>query len=41
MRSALQQVRGRTLEDTGEQQLRRREVLALYRWTGDGTGLAL
>ena len=29
------------LEDFGEQQLRRREVLALYRWTGDGTGLAL
>ena len=41
MRSALQQVRGRTLEDFGEQQQRRREVLALYRWTGDGTGLAL
>lgn len=41
MRSALAQVRGRLLEDFGEQQLRRREVLALYRWTGDGTGLAL
>ncbi|OCL06332.1 hypothetical protein AOQ84DRAFT_297197 [Glonium stellatum] len=41
MRSALSQVRGRLLEDFGEQQLRRREVLALYRWTGDGTGLAL
>ncbi|KAF2083442.1 hypothetical protein K490DRAFT_51702 [Saccharata proteae CBS 121410] len=41
MRSALAQVRGRCLEDWGEQQLRRREVLALYRWTGDGTGLAL
>ncbi|SMR58614.1 unnamed protein product [Zymoseptoria tritici ST99CH_1E4] len=38
MRSALAQVRGRH-EDFGE--LRRREVLALYRWTGDGTGLAL
>ncbi|KAF2459078.1 fungal-specific transcription factor domain-containing protein [Lineolata rhizophorae] len=41
MRSALAQVRGRLLEDFGEQQLRRREVLSLYRWTGDGTGLAL
>ncbi|OQO09375.1 hypothetical protein B0A48_04773 [Cryoendolithus antarcticus] len=41
MRSALSQVRGRIIEDFGEQQLRRREVLALYRWTGDGTGLAL
>ncbi|KAF7186505.1 Xylanolytic transcriptional activator xlnR [Pseudocercospora fuligena] len=41
MRSALMQVRGRAVEDFGEQQLRRREVLALYRWTGDGTGLAL
>ncbi|KAF2164966.1 hypothetical protein M409DRAFT_67650 [Zasmidium cellare ATCC 36951] len=42
MRSALAQVRGRSAqEDFGEQQLRRREVLALYRWTGDGTGLAL
>lgn len=41
MRSALQQVRGRVLDDFGEQQLRRREVLSLYRWTGDGTGLAL
>ncbi|KAI4124673.1 MAG: hypothetical protein LQ347_005643 [Umbilicaria vellea] len=41
MRSALTQVRGRVPDDFGEQQLRRREVLALYRWTGDGTGLAL
>ena len=41
MRSALQQVRGRIPEDLAEQQNRRREVLALYRWTGDGTGLAL
>ncbi|CAK4030379.1 Xylanolytic transcriptional activator xlnR [Lecanosticta acicola] len=41
MRSALAQVRGRLQEDFGEQQLRRREVLSLYRWTGDGTGLAL
>lgn len=41
MRSALAQVKGRMVEDFGEQQLRRREVLALYRWTGDGTGLAL
>ena len=41
MRSALAQVRGRVPEDFGEQQLKRREVLALYRWTGDGTGLAL
>lgn len=36
MRSALAQVKG-----LGEQQLKRREVLSLYRWTGDGTGLAL
>ncbi|KAL9078913.1 MAG: hypothetical protein Q9157_002169 [Trypethelium eluteriae] len=41
MRSALAQVKGRLPEDFGEQQLRRRETLALYRWTGDGTGLAL
>ncbi|MCJ1435563.1 hypothetical protein MMC27_004937 [Xylographa pallens] len=41
MRSALAQVKGRIPEDFGEQQLRRREVLSLYRWTGDGTGLAL
>jgi len=41
MRSALAQVKGRIPEDFGEQELRRREVLALYRWTGDGTGLAL
>ncbi|CAI7580877.1 unnamed protein product [Penicillium manginii] len=41
MRSALAQVRGRVPEDFGEQQQRRREVLALYRWSGDGSGLAL
>ena len=42
MRSALSQVRGRGLpEDMEEQKLRRREVLQLYRWCGDGTGLAL
>ncbi|KAH8602042.1 fungal-specific transcription factor domain-containing protein [Bisporella sp. PMI_857] len=41
MRSALSQVKGRIPEDFNEQQLKRREVLALYRWTGDGTGLAL
>ncbi|KAI9679000.1 MAG: hypothetical protein M1822_007426 [Bathelium mastoideum] len=41
MRSALAQVKGRLPEDYGEQQLRRRETLALYRWTGDGSGLAL
>ncbi|KAJ5690482.1 Xylanolytic transcriptional activator xlnR [Penicillium macrosclerotiorum] len=41
MRSALAQVRGRVPEDFGEQQQRRREVLAVYRWSGDGSGLAL
>lgn len=41
MRSALAQVRGRVPEDVGEQQQRRRDVLALYRWAGDGGGLAL
>ncbi|PSS02281.1 fungal-specific transcription factor domain-domain-containing protein [Coniella lustricola] len=41
MRSALAQVRGLVPEDLGEQHQRRRELLALYRWTGDGTGLAL
>ena len=41
MRSALAVVRGRNPEDLGEQHLRRRELLSLYRWTGDGTGLAL
>lgn len=41
MRSALAQVRGRVPEDLSEQHQRRRELLAIYRWTGDGTGLAL
>ncbi|EPE02224.1 transcriptional activator xlnr [Ophiostoma piceae UAMH 11346] len=41
MRSALAQARGRVPEDLGEQHMRRRELLSLYRWTGDGTGLAL
>jgi hypothetical protein len=41
MRSALSRFRGRIPEDFGEQQLRHREVLALYRWTGGGMGLAL
>lgn len=41
MRSALAQVKGRVPEDFGEQQLRRRDVLSLYRWVGNGTGLAL
>lgn len=41
MRSALQQVRGRSTEDCGEAHQRRREVLSLYRWVGGGRGLAL
>ncbi|KAF2873360.1 fungal-specific transcription factor domain-containing protein [Massariosphaeria phaeospora] len=42
MRSALQQVRGRGMDEHAEfAQLRRREMLSLYRWQGDGTGLAL
>lgn len=42
MRSALQQVRGRGMDDHAEiAQQRRREMLSLYRWSGDGTGLAL
>ena len=41
MRSALAQVKGRGAEEFGEQQQRRRELLSLYRWTGDGRGLAL
>ncbi|KAE8828951.1 hypothetical protein PTNB85_08139 [Pyrenophora teres f. teres] len=42
MRSALQQVRGRGMDEHAElAQQRRREMLSLYRWTGDGTGLAL
>ncbi|KAF1955853.1 hypothetical protein CC80DRAFT_414553 [Byssothecium circinans] len=42
MRSALQQVRGRGMDDSAEfAQQRRREMLSLYRWSGDGTGLAL
>ncbi|KAG5951762.1 hypothetical protein E4U53_002323 [Claviceps sorghi] len=41
MRGALALVRGHMPEDVGEQLQRRREVLGLYRWTGDGTGLAL
>jgi len=41
MQSALSQVRGRGLpEDMEEQKLQRRGVLQLYRWCGDGTGLA-
>ncbi|KAK4693744.1 hypothetical protein P7C71_g3707, partial [Lecanoromycetidae sp. Uapishka_2] len=36
MRSALAQVKG-----LGGEQSKRREILSLYRWTGDGTGLAL
>jgi hypothetical protein len=42
MRSALQQVRGRGIDDHPElAQQRRREMLSLYRWSGDGCGLAL
>ncbi|KAF1939060.1 hypothetical protein EJ02DRAFT_267009 [Clathrospora elynae] len=42
MRSALQQVRGRGMDEHAElAQQRRREMLSLYRWSGDGTGLAL
>ncbi|EUC35362.1 hypothetical protein COCCADRAFT_90908 [Bipolaris zeicola 26-R-13] len=42
MRSALQQVRGRGIDEHAElAQQRRREMLSLYRWSGDGTGLAL
>ncbi|PHH84028.1 hypothetical protein CDD83_2617 [Cordyceps sp. RAO-2017] len=41
MRSALAAVRGRVPGDGGEQRQRWRELLGLYRWTGDGTGLAL
>lgn len=42
MRSALQQVRGRGMDENADvAQMRRREMLSLYRWSGDGTGLAL
>ncbi|KAF2129582.1 hypothetical protein P153DRAFT_385788 [Dothidotthia symphoricarpi CBS 119687] len=42
MRSALQQVRGRDPDEHAElAQQRRREMLSMYRWSGDGTGLAL
>ncbi|KAF2020018.1 transcriptional activator xlnR [Aaosphaeria arxii CBS 175.79] len=42
MRSALQQVRGRGMDEHAEfAQQRRREMLSLYRWSGDGQGLAL
>lgn len=45
MRSALQQVRGRgggSMDESAEfAQQRRREMLSLYRWSGDGCGLAL
>ncbi|KAI4939793.1 uncharacterized protein J4E92_001079 [Alternaria infectoria] len=42
MRSALQQVRGRGMDEHAQlAQQRRREMLSLYRWSGDGTGLAL
>lgn len=39
MLSALAQIKG--LGNFREHQARRREVLALYRWTGEGNGLAL
>jgi hypothetical protein len=38
MRSALARVKGRVSEDN---EAWRREVLSRYRWTGDGTGLAV
>ncbi|KAH8800299.1 fungal-specific transcription factor domain-containing protein [Xylogone sp. PMI_703] len=41
MRSALAQVRGRESKDPGEQSMKRRQILGLYRWNADGTGLAL
>ncbi|KJZ78058.1 hypothetical protein HIM_02695 [Hirsutella minnesotensis 3608] len=41
MRGALAVVRGRATEDGEEHRQRWRELLGLYRWTGDGTGLAL
>ena len=41
MRSALAEVRGRVPEDFGEQRLKRRKLLALYQWVGNGTGLAV
>ncbi|KAG5927709.1 hypothetical protein E4U42_001914 [Claviceps africana] len=40
MRGALALARGCVPDDLGEQLQRRRELLSLYRWTGDGTGLA-
>jgi hypothetical protein len=40
MRSALQRVRGRGMDEHVAQQ-HRREMLGLYRWSGDGCGLAL
>lgn len=41
MRSAIAEARGYAPDEAGEEQKRRREVLALYRWDGSGTGLAL
>lgn len=41
MRSALMQARGRQSDCSSDQAQRRREVLGLYRWTGEGNGLAL
>ena len=41
MISVLTQLRGRVGGDSGEQKLKRREVLSLYRWTGSGTGISL
>lgn len=40
MRSALQQVRGRTRDDATEQSAWRREVLSRYNWDR-GSGLAV
>ncbi|KAH0552844.1 hypothetical protein GP486_006955 [Trichoglossum hirsutum] len=41
MHSALAQVQGFAPEDMVDQQLRRRDMLSFYRWTANGTGLAL
>ncbi|KAB8345919.1 hypothetical protein FH972_022973 [Carpinus fangiana] len=38
MRSAIAEARGYAPDEAGDEQKRRREVLGLYRWTGDGTG---
>lgn len=41
MRNTLAVAQGNSDGDIGEEIVKRRELLMMHRWTGDGTGLAL